>query len=204
MTSKIEKAYKFYGIYTGLMLHFKPGSSYKYNKYGPRQPMKPEKFEEDSSRFAFLGFVTSFKENEEDFEEYIKLYGFREGKVPYFRALTDRSILEEFNEYKKTFKYSFDYNFDILLSELSLSYFKTNGQDLPKIVEDLYSGDLYPRIFVLFDRALNLMNKYSSIFKDDLLFQSRLESYKRYEEVTVFQNQEKYIELVKKTVKTKT
>lgn len=203
MTSKIELAYQFYGIYNGLNLHFKPGSKYSYSKYGSRWHLKPDKFEDSPDRFPFLGFVTSFSGKADEFEEYLKLYAVREGKLPYFRDLDDRLIMEEFKEYKRTFLYSFDYNFDILVSGLELQYFQTNGSDYSSALDDFYDRKIYPKVFVLLDRSLNLMKRYSSLFIGDLLFNSRLETYQQYESLVRFNNEHEYIKLVKNSVKTK-
>lgn len=94
-------------------------------------------------------------------------------------------------------RYSFDYQLEMLLSELSIEDLKTNGKDWPRILDLLYEGKIYPSQFVAIDATFNLMNKYAKIFADDLLFQDRLAIYRKLRSVTQFDDPGKIKTLVK-------
>lgn len=197
--STLQKAFDYQAIYNGLKLHF--NKSYDYSKYGPlRRNQDPAKFEISPDRFVFVGFVKRFT-TPEAFEEYLKLYGFRGGQIPYFRNFDDRDIDKEFNEVWMKIRYSFEYNLGIMLSELSLQDLKTNGTDYPAAYERMVEGKIYPSQFVVLDRTFNLMDQYAKIFDEDLYFQTKYEIYKKYRSVTQIPDLDKLKTLVKTTLR---
>jgi len=197
--SSLQKAFDFQAIYNGLSLHF--NKSYDYAKYGPlRRNQNADKFEMSPDRFIYIGFVRRFG-TEEAFEEYLKLYGFRTGKVPYIRSFDNRDVETEFKDVWMKIRYSFEYNFDIMLNEISIQDLKTDGQSWPTILERLYDGKIYPSQFAALDRTYNLMAKYSKIFEHDPLFQDNYTIYSKYNSVTKIPEFDKLKTLIKTTLK---
>jgi hypothetical protein len=197
----IEKAWRYYLIYKGLNLHYKENSKYDYSKYGPlTKGSDPEKFEVSADRFPFLKLASSFKD-EKHYLDYLHWIAWKDGKLPYFRDLSNENDIRNFKNDFLKYKLNITYHFSVFLEQFDVSYLKTNGIDHPKVLDDLFRGDLHLDFYLILDKTFKLTEKYLEIFKNDLLLHDKMNKYKRYRQVSNLVDIEKLYKLILKHMK---
>lgn len=184
----IEKAYLFFRVYKGLNLHYKSKSKYDYSMYGPyKRVMAPADFEVSGERFPFIQLTNHFY-HQDQLEGYLSWIYLKEGSLPFYRNIVRLDWIEQYKRDVLTIKNGFAYNFDLFLNDLNINHIKTNGRDYPEIIDKLFALEVFPEFFVVLDQSLKLSDQYANIFKNDILFNDKLDKYLRYRKTVTITN----------------